>query len=132
MALIIILIAAILIVAAIRDSQGDLFNALGQDVPAFVVWGAAIFLVGAIGFIKPLKPVSQGLLVLILLVIVVNNYQAIITGITAGSQIGAGAASAPSNNASPAGSTTQTNIATSSVPSNILTNAIDSGIAAGS
>jgi len=93
MALFILLIAAILVVAAIRNSQGDLFNALGKDVPAFVVWGAAIIAIGAIGFIKPLRPLSQGLLVLVFLVIVLNNYQGIVSGISSAAKVGAGAPS---------------------------------------
>lgn len=130
MALVIILIAAIIVVAAIRNSQGDLFNALGQDVPAFVIWAAAIFAVGAIGFIKPLRPVSQGLLVLILLVIVMNNYQGIISGLTNASQLGAGSPSGTNAPASPPTSTKSTNNTIAQIDS--LSNDVsDLGIAAG-
>jgi uncharacterized membrane protein YgcG len=80
MLLVALLIGVILIVAAIRNSQGALFTALATDVPGFVVWAAAIVGVGAIGFIPGLKPASRGLLALVIVVLLVNNYQAIIAG----------------------------------------------------
>ena len=80
MLLVALLIGVILIVAAIRNSQGDLFSALAVDVPGFVIWAAAIVGVGAIGFVPGLKPASRGLLALVIVVLIVNNYQAIISG----------------------------------------------------
>jgi hypothetical protein len=80
MILVALLIGTILIVAAVRNSQGALFAALGEDVPAFVVWAAAIFAVGAIGFVPGLKPVSRGLLILIITVLILRNYKQIFTG----------------------------------------------------
>jgi hypothetical protein len=75
-----LLIGAVLIVAAVRNSQGALATALVTDVPGYVVWGAAIFAVGAVGWIPGLKPVSRGLLALVLVVIVLNNYKAVLSG----------------------------------------------------
>lgn len=80
MILVAIFIGIVLVVAAVRNSQGTLFAALKEDVPAFVVWAAAILAIGAIGFIPGLKPVSRGLLTLIVVVIVLRNYQNIISG----------------------------------------------------
>jgi hypothetical protein len=45
-----------------------------------VVWGAAIVAIGAIGFIPGLRPVSRGLLALIVLVLILSNYQGILSG----------------------------------------------------
>ena len=80
MIIVALLIGAILIVAAIRNSQGALFTALGTDAPGFIVWAAALFALGAIGFIPGLRPVSRGLLGLVLLVLILNNYQKILAG----------------------------------------------------
>ena len=80
MAFLVILIGVVLIVAAIRNTQGDLFSALAADIPAFGVWAAAILALAMIGFIPGLKPVSRGLLALVLLVIVLRNYQGILSG----------------------------------------------------
>jgi len=75
-----LIIGAILIVAAIRNSQGALATALTTDAPGYVIWAAAIVAVGAIGFVPDLKPISRGLLALIVLVIFLRNYQTIISG----------------------------------------------------
>ena len=76
-------VGVIVLVAAIRNSQGALFSALYQDVPGFVVWGAAIFAVGAVGFIPGLKPISRGLLALVIVALVLNNYTKILSGFQA-------------------------------------------------
>lgn len=80
MILVALFIGVILIVAAIRNSQGALFTALSTDVPGFVVWAAAIFAIGAVGFIPGLKAPSRGLLALVLLVLILKNYQGIVSG----------------------------------------------------
>lgn len=80
MGLIALAIGIVLIVAAVRNSQGALFTALETDVPKFVVWAAALIAVGAIGAIPGLKPVSRWLLALVIVVLVVNNYKKLVTG----------------------------------------------------
>lgn len=75
MAFLALLIAVVLIVVAIRGTQGSLFSALMTDVPGFAIWGAAIFALALIGFVPGLKPVSRGLLALVILVIVLHNYK---------------------------------------------------------
>lgn len=82
MAFLALLIAVVLIVSAIRNTHSQLLGALLQDVPGFAVWGAAIFGVAVIGFIPGLKPVSRGLLALVLVVIILTNYQNILAGFT--------------------------------------------------
>jgi len=82
MAFLALLVAVVLIVAAIRNTHTQLLGALGQDVPGFVVWGAAIFGVAVIGFIPGLKPVSRGLLALIVVVLILTNYKGILSGFT--------------------------------------------------
>lgn len=84
MILLALFLGVVLIASAIRGNYADLFAALSQDVPGFVVWGAALFAVGVIGFIPGLKPVSRGLMALVIVVIVLNNYQKILDGFKAG------------------------------------------------
>lgn len=83
MTLVALLIGVILIVAAIRGTQGALFSALMTDVPGYVIWAAALFALGAIGWIPGLKPISRGLLALVIIVIVLRDYQAILAGLKA-------------------------------------------------
>lgn len=80
MAFLALLIGVVLIVAALRNTHGQLLAALGQDVPGFAVWGAAIFGLAVIGFIPGLKPVSRALLTLVIVVIVLTNYRQILGG----------------------------------------------------
>lgn len=80
MLLVALFIGVVLIVAAVRNSQGALFTALMQDVPAYVVWAAAIIALGAVGYVPGLKPVSRGLLMLVITVIVLRNYKNVLQG----------------------------------------------------
>lgn len=80
MAFLALLIGAVLIVVAIRNSHGQLLAALRQDVPGYVVWAAAIFGLALIGFVPGLKPVSRALLALVVVVIVLTNYREILAG----------------------------------------------------
>jgi hypothetical protein len=82
MAFLALLIGVVLIVSVIRNTQGQLLAALQQDVPAFAIWGAAIFGLSLIGYIPGLKPVSRGLLALVLIVIVLTNYRQILAAFT--------------------------------------------------
>lgn len=104
MLLVALLIGAVLIVSAIRNSQATLFSSLAEDVPGFVVWGAAILAVGAIGYIPGLKPASRGLLALVIVVIIMDNYQAILSGFAASNKAAAAQAAHPAA-ASPPGAT---------------------------
>jgi hypothetical protein len=74
------LVAIVLIVAALRDTQGDLFAAIREDITAFGIWGGALIALGLLGFIPGIKPVSRALLALVLVVLFVNNYQSILDG----------------------------------------------------
>lgn len=103
MVLIALLLGAVLIVAAIRGTQGTLFGALGQDVPPFAVWAAAIIAVGALGYVPGLKPVSRGLLALIFVVIVLKGYSQIIASVEAAGAPGQTASSSSSSGGSSSG-----------------------------
>lgn len=107
MLIVALFVGVILIVAAVRNSQDALFAALKTDVPGYIVWAAAIFAVGAVGWIPGLKPVSRGLLALVLLVIILRNYTAILAGLKSGKSATGGAAPAsaadPNNAITPGG-----------------------------
>jgi hypothetical protein len=90
MAFVALVIGAIIFIAAVRGTQGDLFSALAVDAPAFVTWAAAIVTLGAIGFIPNLKPVSRSLIALILIVLVLRNYKSIVSGFTSATGTGTG------------------------------------------
>lgn len=100
MILVALMIGIILVVAAIRNSQASLFSALSTDVPQFVVWAAALLAIGMLGFIPGLKPISRGLLALIIVVIALRNYQGIISGFQAAAKTKSGTVTVTDNAAS--------------------------------
>jgi hypothetical protein len=103
MALVALIIGALLIVTAFRNTQGQLATALMQDVPGYLVWAAAVFAVGAIGFIPKAAPISRMLMALVLTVLILKNYTNVITGFEAADKAVPTAAAA-----TPAATTEQT------------------------
>lgn len=77
MILVVLFVGVLIIVAAVRNSQTALFTALKTDIPDFAIWAGAIIAIGVIGVVPGLKPVSRGILALVLTVIVINNYKAV-------------------------------------------------------
>lgn len=74
MAFALLIIGAMLLVTSVKNTQGTLFGLLQGDLTGtnnFVFWLVAILLIGAIGYIPKLKPISNGLLALVIIVLVV-------------------------------------------------------------
>ena len=72
MPFVLIIAGIVLLIAAIRNSQGDLFHLLAGDFTGpnnFIFWFVSILIIGAIGYIPKLKPVSDGFLILVILVL---------------------------------------------------------------
>jgi hypothetical protein len=89
------IVGAILVIVGIRGNYGELATALETDVPPYMVWGAAFFGVGAIGWVPGLQHISRMLVALVLVVLVLTNYQQILASFK-------GLASAPSPAPAPA------------------------------
>lgn len=71
-----IIIGVVMLVAAARNSQTDLFNLVKGDFSGdgnFVYWLVLLLIVGAVGYIEKLKPLSEAFLILILIVIVLKK-----------------------------------------------------------
>lgn len=79
MPLIILFVGVILVAAGINNKLPDLMALLKEDFqpsngsPGFIVWVLAIFVAGAVGYIRPLKGVANGFLVLIILGLLLAN-----------------------------------------------------------
>jgi len=76
MALSFIVIGLLLVIAAVQNTQGELFALVKENFSGpdnFLQWVFALFLVGAIGFIPRLKGFSVALLALVLLAIFLRN-----------------------------------------------------------
>lgn len=76
MPFVLIIIGLVLLVAAVRNSQDNLFALVQKDVTGqgnFLYWIASIGIIGAIGYVPKLKPISTALLGLIILVLFISK-----------------------------------------------------------
>jgi hypothetical protein len=83
MPFVLVIIGAILIIAAVRNTHGELATALEADIPGYAKWAAAFFGVGALGWIPGFQGISRMLLALVVVVLVLTNYRQILAGFTA-------------------------------------------------
>lgn len=67
-----LIIGVVLLTAGVRNTQNTLFSLLKGDFTGqsnFVFWFVSIMIIGSIGYIPKLKPISTGFLVLVLMVL---------------------------------------------------------------
>jgi hypothetical protein len=63
----------VFIVAGVRGTSDDLLTLLKNDLSGdgnFIYWILSIAIIGALGYIEPLRPISRAFLVLIIVVLV--------------------------------------------------------------
>lgn len=71
-----ILFGAILLVAGVRNTYGQLWTLVKGDFTgenSFLPWIAAVAVVGGLGYIPRLRPLSIAFMTLLLLVLVISN-----------------------------------------------------------
>lgn len=83
MPLALILLGVLFLTAAVRGDKCNgqqcsdlLFNTLKSDFTGpdnFIYWGIALFIIGGVGYYKPLKPLSNAFLCLIVLVLLISD-----------------------------------------------------------
>lgn len=78
MPFLLILFGVLFIIVGVNNTQDDLLALLKDDFTpstghGFIGWIVAIGAIGAVGYIPRLKPVSNGFLVLVILVLVLAN-----------------------------------------------------------
>lgn len=64
------------VVSAARNTSSDLLALLKSDFTGkhnFLYWFLAIMIIGALGYVEPLKPVSRAFLVLVVVVLFLTN-----------------------------------------------------------
>jgi hypothetical protein len=83
MAIVLIIVAAIMIVVAFNNTHAELATMLENDVPAYFKWGLALAIILGLGYIPGFAKPSRWLFGLVLLVLVLVNYEKIIGGIKA-------------------------------------------------
>jgi hypothetical protein len=76
MELALIAIGLVLVIAAVRGQSSTLFSLVQSDFTGtdnFIYWLAAMFIVGAIGYIPKARPISTALLALVVIVLFLKN-----------------------------------------------------------
>jgi hypothetical protein len=72
MPFVLILAGVVLIISAVRNTQQSLFYLLALDFTGpnnFIFWFLSILVIGALGYIPKAKPLSDGFLILVILVL---------------------------------------------------------------
>lgn len=99
-----LLIGAVLVVASVRNTYKDLWALVENDFTqqgGFLSWVAAIAVIGGLGYIPKLKPLSIALMTLLLLVLVLSN-RGVFARLQTFIESGAGGRSVAPSTASPA------------------------------
>lgn len=73
MPFVILAFGVILVVAGVRGTQGALFTLLKDDLTGFAPWFVAILVIGALGYVKAIKPITDGFMVLLIVVLFLSN-----------------------------------------------------------
>lgn len=71
-----ILVGVLLVVAAVRDTTDKLFALVKGDFTGpnnYTYWMASILLIGALGYVKALQPLSRIFIVLLVVVLVLSH-----------------------------------------------------------
>lgn len=74
-----VLLGLILVISGIKGTQDKFFDLIksdfegGQNNNGFLSWMLAIGAIVAIGYYKPIRPISNGLLILVFVVIFLSN-----------------------------------------------------------
>lgn len=82
MPFLLLIMGAVLLVATLRNTQGQLGEALATDVPPFLKIALAIGAVGSIGFLPKMQPIGRMLLALVMVVLALKNYADLFKGFT--------------------------------------------------
>lgn len=76
MGFIVIFIGLFLAITAVRNKHGELADLVKGDFTGpnnFFSWIIALVVIGGLGYIKPLKPITDAFLVLLILVLFLSN-----------------------------------------------------------
>ncbi len=76
MAFALLIAGSVLLIAAVRNTQGTLYALLRNDFTGqnnFIFWFVSILLIGAVGYIPKLKPLSVAFLTLVVVVLFITR-----------------------------------------------------------
>ena len=76
MPFVILVVGCALVISAVRDKQDQLFTLIKSDFTgqgSFAPWVISLLVIGGLGYFKPIKPVTDAFLVLVILVLFLSN-----------------------------------------------------------
>lgn len=82
MAFVFIIVGAIVLIAGVKGTQSDLWTLLQKDFSpsqqqagqhSFLAWFLAILVIGAVGYIQDLRPLSRAFMALVIIVLFLSN-----------------------------------------------------------
>lgn len=82
MPLFLLIFGALMIDAGMRKQTTQFFGQLKSDMSGFVAFGMVILILGGLGTIEAIRPITKGLLLLVFVAFFLKNGQNIVTGMT--------------------------------------------------
>jgi len=76
MPFVLLVVGLALVVSAARNTQGQLTSLIKADLTgpdSFVPWIVALAIIGGLGYVKPIKPITDAFLVLVIIVLFLSN-----------------------------------------------------------
>lgn len=77
MPFVLLALGILFLVVSYQNTQSDLFALLKSEFSgsnSFLVWASAFIILGLIAYIKPVRPIAHGFMVLLVLVLVLANH----------------------------------------------------------
>jgi FtsH-binding integral membrane protein len=71
-----IFVGLVLIISGVRGTSSQLTTLLKSDLTGkknFIYWGLSILVIGSLGYVDEIKPLSRAFLVLVLVVLILSN-----------------------------------------------------------
>lgn len=71
-----ILVGVVMVISGVRGQSATLLSLLKADVTGknnFLYWGLSILVIGALGYVDSIRPLSRAFLTLVLVVLILSN-----------------------------------------------------------
>lgn len=123
-----LVVGLVLIISGVRGTQSDLFASVKGDFTGsnnFVYWALSILVVGALGYVPTLRPLSRGFIVLIVVGLLFNKANG---GFFNEFQSALASTQSVSSTATGIGAVLQSQSATAAISSGLSTTLSDSGL----
>lgn len=76
MSFVLVIIGLFMLISGVRGTHGELAELLKEDFVGpnnYFKWVVAMLIVGSLGYIKPIRPIANGILVLVILGLFLSN-----------------------------------------------------------